>query len=76
MKDFEEIISKIARENGTTPENVHREMQLAMNYAYNRHNNEAQPFLDMISSKGNMTIPEEFIFALAMMLDHGSGLTN
>ena len=34
MKNFEEIIAKIARENGTTPENVLREMQLAIDHAY------------------------------------------
>lgn len=33
MKNFEEIIAKIARENGTTPENVLREMQLAIDHA-------------------------------------------
>ena len=37
MKNFEEIIAKIARENGTTPENVLREMQLAIDHAYDHH---------------------------------------
>lgn len=41
MKNFEEIIAKIARENGTTPENVLREMQLAIDHAYDHHDKEA-----------------------------------
>lgn len=30
MKDFKEILEKIAKENGTTPENVLQEMQRAI----------------------------------------------
>lgn len=37
MKNFEEIIAKIAEENGTTSENVLREMQLAIDHAYDHH---------------------------------------
>ena len=49
MKNFEEIIAKIARENGTTPENVLREMQLAIDHAYDHHDKEAQKLWDMMS---------------------------
>lgn len=48
MKNFEEIIAKIARENGTTPENVLREMQLAIDHAYDHHDKEAQKLWDMM----------------------------
>lgn len=41
MKNFEEIIAKIAEENGTTSENVLREMQLAIDHAYDHHDKEA-----------------------------------
>lgn len=34
MRNFEEIIAKVAQENGTTPEDVLREMQLAIDEAY------------------------------------------
>lgn len=69
MKNFEEIIAKIARENGTTPENVLREMQLAIDHAYDHHDKEAQKLWDMMSFKSDRPTPEEFIFQVAMMLD-------
>lgn len=37
MKDFKEILEKIAKENGTTPENVLQEMQRAIDEAYDHH---------------------------------------
>ena len=59
MKNFEEIIAKIARENGTTPENVLREMQLAIDHAYDHHDKEAQKLWDMMSFKSDRPTPEE-----------------
>ena len=70
MKNFEEIIAKIARENGTTPENVLREMQLAIDH----HDKEAQKLWDMMSFKSDRPTPEEFIFQVAMMLDKNGSL--
>ena len=74
MKNFEEIIAKIARENGTTPENVLREMQLAIDHAYDHHDKEAQKLWDMMSFKSDRPTPEEFIFQVAMMLDKNGSL--
>ena len=34
MKNFDEILAVVARQNGTTPENVLHEMQLAIDDAY------------------------------------------
>ena len=48
MRNFEEIIAKVAQENGTTPEDVLREMQLAIDEAYNHHDEEAQKLWDMM----------------------------
>ena len=73
MKNFEEIIAKIAEENGTTSENVLREMQLAIDHAYDHHDKEAQKLWDMIASKGERPTPEEFIFAVSMMIQNGDG---
>lgn len=72
--NFEEIIAKIARENGTTPENVLREMQLAIDHAYDHHDKEAQKLWDMMSFKSDRPTPEEFIFQVAMMLDKNGSL--
>ena len=74
MKNFEEIIAKIDRENGTTPENVLREMQLAIDHAYDHHDKEAQKLWDMMSFKSDRPTPEEFIFQVAMMLDKNGSL--
>lgn len=74
MKNFEEILAEIARENGTTPEAVLHEMQLAIDDAYDHHGKEAQPLRDMMSFKGDRPTPEEFVLQVAMMLESGTGL--
>lgn len=74
MRNFEEIIAKVAQENETTPEDVLREMQLAIDEAYNHHDEEAQKLWDMMTFKGDRPTPEEFIFQVAMMMDDGRGL--
>lgn len=43
MKNFDEILAVVARQNGTTPENVLHEMQLAIDDAYDHHGKESQP---------------------------------
>lgn len=43
MKNFDEILAEVARQNGTTPENVLHEMQLAIDDAYDHHGKESQP---------------------------------
>lgn len=53
MKDFKEILEKIAKENGTTPENVLQEMQRAIDEAYDHHDASAQPLWDMMTFKGD-----------------------
>ena len=42
MRNFDEILAKIARDNGTTPEDVLHEMQVAIDNAYDHHDQEAQ----------------------------------
>lgn len=44
MKDFKEILEKIAKENGTTPENVLQEMQRAIDEAYDHHDASAHAY--------------------------------
>ena len=74
MKDFKEILEKIAKENGTTPENVLQEMQRAIDEAYDHHDGSAQPLWDMMTFKGDRPTPEEFILQIAMMMDQGNGM--
>ena len=74
MKNFEEILEKIAKENGTTPENVRREIQRAIDEAYGHHNADAQPLWNKMAPSGNKPTPEEFVMQLAMMLHNGYGI--
>lgn len=73
MKDFEKILAKIAKDNGTTPETVLRDMQEAIDAAYDHHDADAQPLWDMMTFKGERPTPEEFVFQVAMMLQNGNG---
>lgn len=52
MKDFQEIVKRIAREDNTTPEIVLKEMQKAIDAAYEHHDPAAQPFWDAIAFHG------------------------
>ena len=65
-------LAKIARDNGTTPEDVLHEMQVAIDNAYDHHDQEAQQLWDKMTFKGDRPTPEEFIFQVAMMLDEGN----
>ena len=57
MKNFDEILAEVARQNGTTPENVLHEMQLAIDDAYDHHGKESQPLWDMTVSYTHLTLP-------------------
>lgn len=74
MKNFQEILAKIAKENGTTPDHVLQEMQHAIDEAYNHHGADAQPLWDMMTFKGGRPTPEEFVLQIAMMLAEGDGI--
>ena len=43
MRNFQEILERIAKENGTTPDNVLQEMQRAIDEAFDHHDADAQP---------------------------------
>lgn len=74
MRSFDEILTKIAHDNGMIPEDVLREMQVAIDAAYDHHDQEAQQLWDRMTFKGDRPTPEEFIFQVAMMLDEGNGI--
>ena len=56
MRNFDEILAKIARDNGTTPEDVLHEMQVAIDNAYDHHDQEAQQLWDKMTFKGDIEI--------------------
>ena len=74
MRNFQEILNKIAKENRTTPDQVLQEMQKAIDDAFNHHDAGAQLLWDLITFKGDRPTPEEFVYQVAMMLDQGNGM--
>lgn len=74
MKKFQEIIERVAQESGTTPEDVLKEMQYAIDEAYDHHDASAQVLWDMMTFKGDRPTLEEFIYQVAMMLDESNGI--
>lgn len=72
MKCFQKILEQIALEDGTTPEEVQRQMQLAIDTAFENPSEETKSVQDMLTCQGNRPTPEELVTQIAMMLrDHG-----
>lgn len=72
MEDFQKILAQIALENGTTPEEVLHEMQIAIDAAYEDPSQDTKTIQNMIT--GAQPTPEELIFHIAMMLHGSSGI--
>lgn len=68
MKNFPKIIKKIAKENGTTPEQVLAEMQKVIDEAYSHHTPEADPLWSKIAPGGQKPTPEAFVAQLHRIL--------
>lgn len=67
-KDFQKILDRIAKENHTTPEDVYREMQIAIDAAYDNPDPEVRKNWKSIPFKGDRPTPEEVIHGIGMML--------
>ena len=72
MKNFQKIIKQIAKENGTTPEQVLAEMQKVIDEAYSRHTPEADPLWNKMAPGGQKPTPESFVAQLHRMLGEGN----
>lgn len=68
MEKFDDIVKAVAYQNGVTPDEVLREMQKAIDYAYDNHDQEAQQLWDMMTFEGERPTPEEFIMQVAMII--------
>ena len=64
---FTEVFMELARENGTTPEEVRKEMQQTINMAYqNCSDPKTKALQDMVPRKGEIPTVEEFLWFLSM----------
>lgn len=72
MKNFQKIIKQIAKENGTTPEQVLAEMQKVIDEAYSHRTGEADPLWNKIAPDGQKPTPEAFVVQLHRMLGEGN----
>lgn len=68
MKQFEKILEKIARENGTTPGEVRDQMQRAIDQAYDHPAKGAAPLWAELIFRGERPTPEELVLQLAALL--------
>lgn len=67
-KNLQMILERIAKENHTTPEEVYREMQIAIDAAYESSDPEVRKNWEMIPFEGDRPKPEDVIFGLGMLL--------
>ena len=70
MKDFQSILEQIALENGTTPDDVRHQMQLAIDTAFENPSDETKLIQNMMPFQGAKPTPEEFVLQIAMMLQN------
>lgn len=68
MKQFEKILEKIARENGTTPECVRDQMQRAIDQAYDHPAEATAPLWTGLGFRDERPAPEELVLQLAALL--------
>ncbi len=66
--DFKKILERVARESNSTPEEVYREMQIAIDSGFDNPDPEVQKHWKSIHFKGARPTPEDVVFGIAMML--------
>lgn len=66
--DFQKILQRIAQQNNTTPEEVYKEMQIAIDAAFDNPDPEVRKNWEQIQYTGDRPIPEDVIFGIGMML--------
>lgn len=73
--DFQMILEKIAKDNHTTPEEVYREMQIAIDAAFDNPDPQVRKNWEQIHYAGDRPTPEDVIFGIGMMLAPGDAMT-
>nr|DAL08091.1 MAG TPA: Stage 0 sporulation protein A/DNA, transcriptional activation and repression.3A [Bacteriophage sp.] len=73
-KDFQQILEKIAKDNNTTPENVYREMQIAIDAAFDNQDLAVRKNWEQIHYTGDRPTPEDVIYGIGLMLKPEGGM--
>lgn len=72
--DFQKILKQIAKANHTTPDDVYREMQIAIDAAFDNPDPEIRKNWEQIHYTGDRPTPEDVIFGIGMMLSPEDGI--
>ena len=72
--DFQKILERIAKDNNTTPEEVYKEMQIAIDAAFDSPDPEVRKNWEMIHYSGKRPTPEDVVLGLGMLLSPGNGI--
>lgn len=72
--NLQEILQKIAKQNSTTPEEVYKEMQIAIDAAFDNPDPQVRKNWEKIHFTGDRPTPEDVIFGIGMMLTPGDGM--
>lgn len=74
--DFQMILAKIAKEHHTTPENVYREMQIAIDAAFDNPDPQVRKKWEQIHYTGDRPTPEDVIYGIGLMLSPDDSIAN
>lgn len=72
--NLQEILQKIAKQNNTTPEEVYKEMQIAIDAAFDNPDPQVRKNWEKIHFTGDRPTPEDVIFGIGMMLTPSDGM--
>lgn len=70
---LQEILQRIAQQNNTTPDEVYKEMQIAIDAAFDNPDPQVRKNWEMINFTGDRPTPEDVIFGIGMMLTPNDG---
>lgn len=66
-KEFKELLNAVAKQHNTTPEEVYKEMQIAIDSGFDNPDPEVQKMWKQVPFKGERPNPEDLITYVAAM---------
>lgn len=72
--NFQMILEKIAKDNHTTSEEVYREMQIAIDAAFDNPDPQVRKNWEQIHYTGDRPTPEDVIYGIGLMLKPKDGI--